>query len=699
MKIFSDIFTINQEELPHLTTCQLKVGTSVQLDTIGRKVRYRLQTHFGGHWSWDKENKYVVTDSPPKSSMQTFLKKMWGDSEDDILPLLEDIEVFPNGKVSPQGVADFVASSLWYDFSQEINVVLRKYRLSNNPVYFIDRECNLYGWIVDGDPAVSVSISSTLKHKQDLKAYAATLDNIDKLKGLHVRDKTKPKHNNSMEITDIVGRLGDGNTRDRLLSYKPTAKIIALIKQAPDDEWVVRVGKNYDYIASALEIQILNADYNRFGIKNVNLQITPADRAKYIKSVVEIIRGSGLVNRSYSETTHSHLFLKANAIGFNRELRVGNGQIIKPTEMYNSLKKHGLYKPTTNKEIRIAFLNTSPEIPTETLGTRLLQELHKGLGYKLKKVEYKKVPNPSRRTLNDALEPIAKSKPDIIVGIMKKPRYDTDEKTLYDEFKELSFSRGLPSQVIQSETVKNLPSYVMKNIVLGILAKTGNVPYVLAEPIKYADIVVGLDVARQQKGKLPGTMNFPAMACFFLADGNFMRFNAENTQQEGEIIPEAILRKFFHGKEFAGKRIIIHRDGNLPASEKEALMKLGDEFGITFCFVEVIKSGTPRLFASESNNISAPPTGTIMKLSETEALLVSAKPVGKGTPLPIRIRTHDDFPLENALHSVLSLTLLHYGATQDTRLPVTVYYADKICSMIQKGLKPAMLDGNIPFWL
>lgn len=90
-----------------------------------------------------------------------------------------------------------------------------------------------------------------------------------------------------------------------------------------------------------------------------------------------------------------------------------------------------------------------------------------------------------------------------------------------------------------------------------------------------------------------------------------------------------------------------------------------------------------------------------MKLSETEALLVSSElsPSFKATPQPIQVRTHPPFPLEHALHSVLSLTLLHHGSVRFPRLPVTIHYADKICSMAAKGLKPDTRDGAIPFWL
>ena len=93
------------------------------------------------------------------------------------------------------------------------------------------------------------------------------------------------------------------------------------------------------------------------------------------------------------------------------------------------------------------------------------------------------------------------------------------------------------------------------------------------------------------------------------------------------------------------------------------------------------------------------PKGSIMKLSDTEALLITSASSGKGTPQPLRIRTHGVLSLQQALHSVLSLTLLHYGSELPPRLPVTTFYADKISTMASRGLRPNSNDGHIPYWL
>lgn len=241
LKIFTEIFPIQQEALPNLTLYQLKVGGSIALDEIGGKVCYRLQTKFGGHWKWDKEKKYVITDSPQdKSAIRQTLQEIWEASDaEDTLRSLEGIEVFPNDTASTQGVANFVARSLQDDFSRTINNALAKHKREEK-TYYVNLKCRLRGWVVNNHPAVSVSITSELESKIDLKTYLETHSDPAQLKGLNVTDKTKP-FQTSMPITDIIGRLEENDTRARLLAYKSPAEMKQLIKQAPNDELVVKV--------------------------------------------------------------------------------------------------------------------------------------------------------------------------------------------------------------------------------------------------------------------------------------------------------------------------------------------------------------------------------------------------------------------------------------------------------------------------
>ena len=698
LSVFMEIFPVQLEALPELTLYQLKVSGAAALDEIGGKVSYRLRTKFGKHWNWDRERKYLISDNPQnESSIMQTLQEIWETStEEEALRALESINICPNDKPSIQGLADFVARLIDDDYSHTIKKALAQFRREEK-TYYVSLRYNLRGWTVENHPAVSVSLNSEVQYKGNLKDYIVTFGHNDII-GLHVKDKTKPSFQSSMRITEIVGKLGENNNRARLLAFKPHPDMKHLIEQAPDNELVVKLNDQYDYIVSTLHIQILSADYARFKI-NEKLQIPAAQRAKYIKTLVSIIKSSSLIDQSYSTSTHPELFLNKNDIGYDPKLKIGRDKIVDSKAIFPSLKKFGMYKSTANKQIRIAILNTAPHTSLDRLRMNLRKELGENLQYELIQATKKQISNPSRKELESAIEEIAQKSPDIILGIIPKTDFDTNEWTLYDDFKHLTLKKDLQSQVIQPNNVNN--QYIIGNVVLGILAKTGNLPYVLAEPISYADLVAGLDVARQKKRNLPGTMNSAGMARIYFANGEMMRYNIRETMLEGEIIPERILHDIFPQKEFADKKILIHRDGILPESEKNTLTDWGKQINATFYFVEVIKSGSPRFYASQNKEIIKAPKGSIFKLDETEALLVSSEfPAGfKATPRPIRVRTHHPFPLEQALHSVLSLTLLHYGSIRPPRLPVTTHYADKISSMAIKGLRPETLDGEIPFWL
>lgn len=698
LSVFTEIFPVQLEALPELTLYQLKVSGAADLDEIGGKLGYRFQTTFGKHWNWDREEKFLITDCPQnKSSIDQALHEIWETStEEETIRSLERIEACPNNTPSLQGLADFAARLITHDYSKEIERALAEHRREEEN-YYVNIRSNLRGWTVDNHPAVSVSLSSELVYKDDLNKYIESSGHKNLL-GLHVKDKTKSSFQNSMKITEIVGNLHENNTRVRLLAFRLSPNMKRIIEQAPDDELVVKLNDKYDYIASALQIQVRSADYARFKISE-KLQIPTSQRSEYIGKVTSIIKNSGLIDRAYSTSTHPHLFLNKNDVGYDPKLKIGENQIVSPQSIFPSLKKFGMYKSTTNKQIRIAILNTVPHTSLDRLRINLRKELGENLQYELIQATKKQISNTSRKELEAAIEEIAQKNPDIILGIISKPDFDTDEWTPYDNFKHLTLKKDLQSQVIQPNNVDN--QYIIGNIVLGILAKTGNLPYVLAEPISYADLVAGLDVARQKKRNRPGTMNSAGMARIYFANGEMMRYNIREAMLEGEIIPEWILHDIFPQQEFANKKILIHRDGILPESEKNTLIDWGKQIGATFYFVEVIKSGTPRLYAIQNKEIIKTPKGNIFKLCETEALLVSSEfPAGfKATPQPIRVRTHHPFSLENALHSVLSLTLLHYGSLRPPRLPVTTHYADKISSMAVKGLRPETLDGEIPFWL
>jgi argonaute-like protein implicated in RNA metabolism and viral defense len=161
-----------------------------------------------------------------------------------------------------------------------------------------------------------------------------------------------------------------------------------------------------------------------------------------------------------------------------------------------------------------------------------------------------------------------------------------------------------------------------------------------------------------------------------------------------------VLQSLFPIKECQGKRVVIHRDGYYRGEEKRALHAWAQKIGATFSLVEILKTGTPRLYGIAGHKTGQPRKADAFKLSDTEAFLVSSlPPFHTATPKPLRVRTESPFAVEQAMHSILALTLLHDGSLRPPRLPVTIHYSDRIAYLALRGIKPRNLEGHIPFWL
>jgi argonaute-like protein implicated in RNA metabolism and viral defense len=213
---------------------------------------------------------------------------------------------------------------------------------------------------------------------------------------------------------------------------------------------------------------------------------------------------------------------------------------------------------------------------------------------------------------------------------------------------------------------------------LGILAKGGNKPFIFAEHILGIDAIVGLDVARRKKKKGQGTINYAAGVRIYQSNGEFLKYKLTTSPLEGETIPGNILENLLG--DIKGKKVVIHRDGEFPQDEIKVLKEMGEKLGAKFYLVEVIKSGAPRIYSEKK--------GTWVKIKENEAYLLTTRRT-QGTPVPIIVRLpeiYEDFSIEDAVISITSMTLLHWGSIKPPRLPVTTHYADKIGQFLLEGI-------------
>lgn len=704
--IVVEVFPVQPAAIPSLIAYRLQIQSG-DLATMGGKLAYRLQRQFNGHWFWTERR--IVTDSPqPEEALQQVIADLWREQPDifqGLLSIHRDTSFYPTAQVQ----ADFVARALFRDLQPEVNQVLAKLSQDLGKIR-VHRTCDVRGWVVGERPAISISIISRLLAKFDLKAYARQVASPGRLVGLAVTDKLSGSKG---EIEKIIGTVKEH--RERLLALTQREESRAIIQRAADNEPVVhvRMGRNaYDFVVSALGIIVGTATYAEFGVdakRATNaLRLSPQERFKILVSIGRIFTGRKVVETAYRSNRVPALFLDASRLNFHPAFVVGGGnRVVGEKALQASLRRYGFYRRADafpkGTPVRVAVLSGVAGSLVEQFLPRLQEEL-RWFQFASTITQVEMVAETSRDALETAVNRLQASSPHIQLALFpdggEEEGEDESDWGEYHHFKSLTIGMGIPSQVVSQSTMSN--TYALANIALGMLSKVGNIPFVLAEPLPYADIVVGIDIARRKKERLAGSVNATAIARVYQGNGEFLHYAIYDAPLEGETIPSHVLQAIFPRTVFAGKRVLIHRDGLFRGEEKHTLKEWAKSIGAQFHLVELLKTGAPRLYGwnSQVQGVQLPLKGSALKLSDQEAFLVSSlPPFASATPCPLRIRAEAPFRIEDALHSILSLTLLHYGSLRAPRLPITIHYSDVIAYLALKGIKPKALEGNFPFWL
>ncbi len=286
---------------------------------------------------------------------------------------------------------------------------------------------------------------------------------------------------------------------------------------------------------------------------------------------------------------------------------------------------------------------------------------------------------------------------------------NSDDGSFYSFISSRLLRREIASQVIYEETLKNTSNYgnILHQVIPGILAKLGNLPFVLAEPLEIADYFIGFDVSRISKKKGFGSRNVCASVRLYDKRGEFIRYRLEDALTEGETIDKRTLERFLPSAELRQKTVLIYRDGRFCGDEIKNLRERAKVIGSKFILVECVKSQIPRLYKFQQSVVTAPTKGLAVRLSPYEVILVTTevKSEKMGLPYPLRLKVIPDpeheqqVSIESLIEATLKLTLLHHGALKEPRLPVPLYGSDKIAYRRLQGIAPGTVEGDRQFWL
>ncbi len=283
---------------------------------------------------------------------------------------------------------------------------------------------------------------------------------------------------------------------------------------------------------------------------------------------------------------------------------------------------------------------------------------------------------------------------------------EEDESNPYSTFKTAWAEKNIPSQMISIKTAemfeKRDPNakWFMQNIALGIFAKAGGIPWIVDNIPGDIDCFVGIDVATLDKG-----IHYPTCATVFDKNGRPISFYKPKKAQKGEKINSDILQEIFDEvilgyEETTGlklKNLIIHRDG-FSNEDAEWYKNYFTKKEINYSVIEVKKLVSSKLLCDNNGNITNPSCGDAL-LNDSEAFIVTTDiKDGRASPRPLHIKKQvGDLPMKVIVQQILALSCMHFGSTKKSRLPVTTYYADKICKNID--YVPEGKFGNRLFFL
>lgn len=277
---------------------------------------------------------------------------------------------------------------------------------------------------------------------------------------------------------------------------------------------------------------------------------------------------------------------------------------------------------------------------------------------------------------------------DIVIALIPD---GMNEESPYNPFKRIWAELNIPSQMISMKTARlfmqdakangDKAKYYLHNIVLGILGKTGGLPWVVKDMPGNVDCFVGLDVATVDKG-----VHYPACSVVFDKYGRLIGFFKPRLAQRGEKINTEILQDIFdqviisYEKNYGDKprNIVIHRDG-FSNEDSEWYEHYFKAQGINYSIIEVRKNVGAKILQENDGDMN-PVIGSCIFNNKKAYLVSTLMKNRKGSPNPIILEKNcGDIRMTDAITQVLYLAQLHVGSTQKPRLPITTGYADKIC--------------------
>lgn len=707
MDVFTEIFPLATDATPRLYAYALTFDDPPPDDParVARALARRLAglSAQAARWLWH-DGRLLSTEERGAVELEIALDVLRADDPSGFGAVTE---LTPQGEITgdPLAVADFVIRTAFKPLDAEFDAALAAYRATipaPPATARATRDPLIRPWAIDDTPAVSVGITTRLSYEHNLQLFTETLTEPRRsLVGLRVRDRASGRMG---EIVAVSGRLSQ--RRAHILRRAPSEVVAQAVAAAAGAGWAVRVrfgARRLEYPALALEPLIRPQDFPLFRIdpRDGNRALTPPpdQRAMMVRALSEVAKSRGLIDKAYNSREYPARFLQVTPEPY---LRWGNRRTrpYQPERLAYDLIQCGAYhlrELYRDDPIEVCVVN-AVAMPVADFVEALQRQLARGFSFSIEVLRERRVRVVSPENIASAIKVVEKESPDIILAFLpdedtapNEPDADPSAPLSLSEYiRSLTLGRGIPTAIIHQRTLDDPES--MPGIIMAILARTGNTPFALADPLTEADQVAGLHLVRDLKNQ-----RLTGIARLYRADGVFVRYAVRTVALTDPASQFVFLRELFPQRDFAGQRVVIHHEGVLPADLHQALALWGRAINARFAVVEVIRRGAPRLYGLANGRIVAPPAGCAFVLTPSQACIVLATPPDQPTPQPVIVHAHG-IGIEPALRSLRLWMTLSYAPTAPD-VPVTITNASALAGWIRKGGTFSETEGETPFWL
>lgn len=706
---FSEIFPILTENLPELHAYRpVPVdGAERVIDRrTGTRLSARLRAKLGGYWFWQR-GQLIADQQADPASLLLALDAARAESPDQF-GAIALIEQDQGWSADPQTIADYVLRWPLAQLEADLQKALAATTFAIKDI-LVERQYQARPWVVADQPALSLTVTSRLLYESPLETYLTHLDKPTDLVGHNVVERTTSR---SGEIVRVLGTVGA--LRTKLLAAASPA-LRPLIESAPDDHLALRIAideSEIDTISDALWLVIRLDAIARFGLSAAQaeqaLHLTPRLRAEIIRILSGVLKQAGLIGSAFSTVNAPDRFFSSAS---TPTLILGGGKMreFDPDRTPADVERFGVYQ--AGKEggtLTLSVLNAHPDAAIVDDFLEALRRLaQRAFQVTIAIVRERKVRVPTPANLESGVRTLGKEAADLMLAFVPDEaaaaQSGFSEDALSERYIKAQTIGRRHACLLVSEALMNRPEALLQ-ILLGIMGRAGVTPYALESPLPFADRVVGLHMHRlaQRSHAL-----LIAMSRIYRADGVLLRWYASQVAVERDSPPpDRLLADVLPAALLAGKRVIVHHDGSPGHDALRALGEWEDQIRASFMPVAIYQQHIPRLYALRAGTIAAPPWGAALRLNEREALLnTTADPLqGDTTPQPLHVIAEAPLTIDQALQSIIALTLFHFGALSRPRLPVTLHHGDLIAAAWERGIffendSDQVLAGQTAFWL